>query len=65
MLVLQRKLFEGLTITDRRTGETIVITVVRNGIYTRLGIEASDDYIILRNELLAEPVSVYTRGSNG
>ena len=58
-------MFEGLTITDRRTGETIVITVVRNGFFTWLGIEASDDYIILRNELLAEPVSADTRGSNG
>lgn len=51
MLVLQRQYREGIMITHRRTGETIRVKVVKTGNRVELGIEASDDYIILRSEL--------------
>ncbi len=51
MLVLQRQYREGISITHRRTGETIKVKVVKTGNRVELGIEASDDYIILRSEL--------------
>ena len=64
MLVLQRRFREGVTITDRRTGEKIKVVVVKTGDHVRLGFVASDDYIIMRDELLAEPVSADIRGSD-
>ncbi len=56
MLVLKRNVREAITITDRRTGETITVTVAECKGYVRLGIEASDDYRIVRSELLTKPV---------
>ena len=57
MLVLERRFRDAITITDRRTRETIIITMVKCNGPVRIGIDANDNYYIVRNELLAEPVS--------
>ncbi len=63
MLVLRRKEQQGITITNRRTGETIRVVVVKNSSDgTSIGVEASDDYRIVRSELLSEPVSADGHG---
>ena len=56
MLVLQRNLGQGITIINRQTGETIKLKMVRCTSPVRIGFEAGDDYLIMRDELMAGPM---------
>lgn len=52
MLVLSRKRNERIIVTDRRTGDRLTIAVVDiRGDKARIGLEASDDYAIHREEV--------------
>ena len=55
MLVLSRKINERLVLKHRTTGEVIVIDQreVRGGV-SRIGVTASDDWSIVRAELLSD-----------
>jgi len=53
MLILNRKTDETVTITDKNTGRTIVVTLIKTkGKYAYLGFEASDDFEIMRTEIM-------------
>lgn len=66
MLVIRRKKREAITITNKRTGEIITIAVVScDGNRVGIGIEADDNYEIMRSELLAEPLSAHIPPSKG
>lgn len=53
MLVLSRRDKESITVTNEQTGEQIVFTLLRSiGGNSRIGIDAPDDYRIVRTELL-------------
>ena len=55
MLVLTRKDGQSLVLTDKQTGLSMTVTVVRiHGQTVKLGIEAPKHITVLRDELVAE-----------
>ena len=55
MLVLTRKDGQSLVLTDKQTGLSMTVTVVRiHGQTVKLGVEAPKHITVLRDELVAE-----------
>ena len=53
MLVLTRKDGQSLVLTDKQTGLSMTVTVIRiNGPTVKLGIEAPEQITVLRDELV-------------
>lgn len=53
MLVLSRKIMQSVHLIDKETGKTLAkVQLVGTGKMTRLGFEAEDSVIILREELV-------------
>lgn len=55
MLVLNRKVSETIVLTNKKTNEEIEVMLVRvKGDAARIGVDAGDDWLITREELLEE-----------
>ena len=58
MLVLARKAKDKIVVTDKTTNEEIIISIISvKGKVSRLGIEASKKYHIVREELSPKELS--------
>lgn len=68
MLVVSRYPGQRVQVRDRRTGETFWIMVCRvitdRGLKVRLGFDASDDYEILREEVIPSRTPIERRHAN-